>query len=247
MREMLTTRPKPKGRGKTDRYLNASRCVVAVDCIIFGFDGEHLKLLVVRRGFAPEKGKWSLVGGFVQPHEGIEMAASRVLKKLTGLEDVYMEQLQAFGDPGRDPVERTISVAFYALIDIHQYEKQLTDTGHPEWFLLKDIPPLIFDHDQMVTAAIAKLRAQALDQPVLFELLPQRFTLPMLQQLYERVLDRPLDKRNFSRKILSSGLLVKTSKKEKGSSKKGAFYYTLDKQKYRTSSSPLVNGFRADK
>jgi len=244
---MISSRHRSNGRTVSGRYLHATRCVVAVDCIIFGFDGEHLKLLVVRRGFEPERGKWSLVGGFVQPRESVEMAAARVLRKLTGLKDVYMEQLQTFGDPERDPVERTISVAFYALIDIHQYEKQLTDTSHPEWFHLKNIPSLIFDHEQMVAAAKAKLRAQALYQPVLFELLPHRFTLPVLQQLYESVLDRPLDKRNFSRKILTSGLLVKTDKKEKRSSKKGAFYYTLDKQKYRTSFSTLVNGFRADK
>lgn len=224
------------------RYPRAARYVVAVDCIIFGFDGKHLKLLLVRRGFEPEKGKWSLVGGFVQPRESVEMAAARVLKKLTGLEGVYMEQLQTFADPSRDPVERTLSVAFYALLDIHQYEQQLTEAGHPEWFLLNEIPLLIFDHTEMVTIAKAKLRAQAVAQPVLFELLPERFTLPILQQLYESVFERTLDKRNFSRKILSSGLLVKTGKKEKSRSKKGAFYYMLDKRKYRTSFQSIVNG-----
>ncbi len=233
---------KAKNSKAEGRYPRAARYVVAVDCIIFGFDGKHLKLLLVRRGFEPEKGKWSLVGGFVQPCESVEMAAERVLKKLTGLEGVYMEQLQTFADPSRDPVERTLSVAFYALLDIHQYEKQLTDVGHPEWFLLNDIPSLIFDHTDMVAIAKAKLRAQAVAQPVLFELLPARFTLPILQQLYESVFERVLDKRNFSRKILSSGLLVKTGKKEKSRSKKGAFYYTLDKRKYRTAFQSIVNG-----
>lgn len=232
----------PLARG---RYAHASKYAVAVDCIIFGFDGKHLKLLLVRRGFEPEKGKWSLVGGFVQPRESVEMAAARVLKNLTGLAGVYMEQLQTFGDPGRDPLERTLSVASYALLDIHQYEQQLTEAGHPEWFLLSDIPPLIFDHSEMVTIAKAKLRAQAITQPVLFELLPERFTLPILQQLYESVFERTMDKRNFSRKILSSGLLVKTGKKEKTRSKKGAFYYTLDKRKYRTSFPSIVNSLPA--
>ena len=242
IRDMITIQKKSGQQRESMRYTNAARYVVAVDCIIFGFDGEDLKLLLVRRGFEPEKGKWSLVGGFVQPGEGVEMAASRVLRNLTGLEGVYMEQLQTFGNPKRDPVERTLSVAFYALLDIHQYERQLTEAGHPEWFLLQDVPSLIFDHEQMVTIAKAKLRAQAAFQPVLFELLPQRFTLPVLQNLYESVFARSLDKRNFSRKILSSGLLVKTAMKEKSRSKKGAFYYTIDKRKYRTSFQSLVNG-----
>ena len=239
---MITTKTRAVGRQRNTQYLNASRYVVAVDCIIFGFDGEHLKLLLVRRSFEPEKGKWSLVGGFVQPGEGVETAAARVLRNLTGLEGVYMEQLQTFGDPSRDPVERTLSVAFYALIDIHRYEKQLSETGHPEWFALDHIPSLIFDHERMVEIAKTKLQAQASFQPVLFELLPAQFTLPVVQSLYESVFERTFDKRNFSRKILSSGLLVKTSRKEKSRSKKGAFYFTLDKRKYRTSFRSIING-----
>ena len=132
--------------------------LVAVDCIIFGFDGQELKLLLIQRGFEPEKGKWSLMGGFVLPDESFENAATRVLKQLTGLEDVYMEQLQAYSDPKRDPMERTASVAFFNLVDIHKYEKQISHEYHAEWFPVKKIPAVIFDHKQMIENAKERLR-----------------------------------------------------------------------------------------
>ena len=216
-----------------ERYNLQQRYLLAIDSIIFGFDGKELKLLLIQRGFKPEKGKWSLMGGFVEPLESLEMAAARILKQLTGLNNVFMEQLSTFGNPNRDPVERTISVAYYSLIDIHLYEKQLSDDYHPEWFSLKKIPKLIFDHEQMVNIAKGHLRDKTTFQPVLFELLPEKFTLPALQNLYESVYEKEFDKRNFSRKILSSGLLVKLKGKEKKGSKKGAFYYKFDKRKYR--------------
>lgn len=224
-----------------ERYSRQQRYLIAVDSIIFGFDGEELKLLLIHRGFEPEKGNWSLMGGFVEPEESLEMAAARILKQLTGLSGVYMEQLHTFGSPNRDPVERTVSVAYYALIDIHQYEKQLSDNYHPEWFTLNKIPKLIFDHPHMVTIAKSKLRDKAAVQPILFELLPRKFTLPVLQNLYENVYGRKFDKRNFSRKVLSSGLLVKLRDKEKLRSKKGAFYYKLDKRKYKSQFNSFLN------
>ncbi|MBA4146421.1 MAG: DNA mismatch repair protein MutT [Cytophaga sp.] len=224
-----------------DRYLNQTRFLTAVDCIIFGFDGEELKLLLIHRGFEPEKDKWSLMGGFVQSNESLDEAANRVLKQLTGLKGVYMEQLNAFGHPERDAVERTISVAYFALIDIHQYENQLSDDYHPEWISLKKIPKLIFDHKEMVTMAKARLRYKAALHPILFELLPEKFTLPQLLSLYESVYEKQFDKRNFSRKVLSAGLLVKQKDKEKLSSKKGAFYFKLDKRKYKTNFHQILN------
>ena len=116
--------------------------LVAVDSIIFGFDGYDLKLLLIQRGFEPEKGKWSLMGGFVKPDETFEQAAERILKQLTGLTNIYMEQLHAFGSPDRDSLERTVSIAYFALVDIHQYEKQLSNDFHAEWVPLKKIPRL---------------------------------------------------------------------------------------------------------
>jgi ADP-ribose pyrophosphatase YjhB (NUDIX family) len=213
-------------------YPKVNRYPVAIDCIIFGFDGREVKLLLIHRGFEPEKGKWSLMGGFVEDRESLDDAAARILKNLTGLENVYMEQLLTFGNPKRDPVERTFSVAYFALIDIHQYETQLTDNYRPHWFSLKEIPKLIFDHSTMVELGREKLRFKATHSPILFELLPSKFTIPQLHCLYESVFNKRIDKRNFSRKALSEGLLVKLKDKEKSSSRKGAFYFKLNKKKY---------------
>jgi len=224
-----------------NRYPGETRVLVAVDCIIFGFDGNDIKLLVVQRGLKPEKGKWSLMGGFLQPHESLDQAADRILKKLTGLEGVYMEQLQTFSDPLRDPVERTLSVAYFALIDIHQYEKQLSADYHAEWFLLKKTPELIFDHKQMMEMAKKQLRYKAALHPILFELLPAKFTIPQLQILYEGIYDTTFDNRNFSRKVLSTELLIKQKEKDKANSKKGAFYYKLDKRKYKANFQAFLN------
>lgn len=215
--------------------------LIAVDCIIFGFDGNDIKLLLIQRGLKPEKGKWSLMGGFLQEHESLEQAANRILKKLTGLEGVYMEQMETFGEPSRDPVERTISVAYFALIDIHQYEKQLTTEYHAEWVPVKKTPELIFDHKKMVEEAQKRLRYKAALHPILFELLPSKFTIPQLQLLYEGIYDTPFDNRNFSRKVLSTELLIKQKEKDKANSKKGAFYYKLDKRKYKANFQAFLN------
>mgnify|MGYP001423470168 FL=1 len=223
------------------KYAKQTRILVAVDCIIFGFDGYELKLLLIKRGFEPEKDKWSLMGGFVQSDEKPEEAASRVLKQLTGLKDVYMEQLLVFGEPERDPIERTISITYFALIDIKKYEKQLSDDYRAEWFPLNRVPKLIFDHDQMVQHAKNKLRYKAALHPILFELLPEKFTIPQIMTLYEQVYDVELDKRNFTRKLRSTGLLVKQLDKDKENSKKGAFYYKLDKATYKEKFTKFLN------
>lgn len=222
-------------------YKNTDKILVAVDCIIFGFDGNTIKLLLIQRGFEPEIGKWSLIGGFISKQEDGEQAAKRVLKRSTGLEGVYLEQLLAFSVPERDPVERTISIAYFALIDIHRYEKQISDVYHAEWFSLNKVPKLIFDHRQMVDMARERLKYKAALHPILFELLPPKFTLPQLQCLYEGVYGTLLDKRNFSRKILSTGLLVKQKDKEKENSKKGAYYYKLDKKRYNAKFQSFLN------
>jgi 8-oxo-dGTP diphosphatase len=215
-------------------YASQSRTLTAIDCIIFGFDSKEIKILLIKRGFEPEKGKWSLMGGFVQPGEDLEEAASRILKRLTGLAGVYMEQVHTFGDPNRDPVERTFSIAYFALVDIHKYEKQISEDYHAEWFPLKKIPRLIFDHNEMVQMAREKLQYKAAFHPILFELLPEKFTLPQLHSLYEDIFNATLDKRNFSRKMHSAKLLIKLKEKEKDKSKKGAYYFKIDKKKYKS-------------
>ena len=159
------------------KYQNQTRLLAAVDCIIFGFNGQSLNLLLVQRAIEPEIGKWSLMGGFIQPKESPDTAAIRILKTLTGLEGIYMEQLHTFGEPLRDPIERTLSIAYFALIDIHQYEKQISDEYHAEWFPLNKIPNLIFDHTEIVKMAKEKIRYKAALHPIIFELLPKKFTL----------------------------------------------------------------------
>lgn len=223
------------------RYAGQNRLLVAVDCIIFGFDGENFKLLLIQRGFAPEKKKWSLMGGFVQHEESLDNAANRVLKQLTGLENVFMEQLHTFGDPNRDPAERTIAVAYMALIDIQKYEQQLSQDFHAKWFLLKDMPQLIFDHEKMVEMAKNKLKYKASMHPILFELLPEKFTIPQLQALYEGLYETEFDKRNFNRKVLSTGFMIKLDEKDKENSRKGAFYYKIDKAQYQDKFDDFLN------
>ncbi len=215
------------------KYQKQTRFLTAVDCIVFGFDGQKLNILLIQRAFEPEKNKWSLMGGFVQRDESADEAAARVLLKLTGLKGIYLEQFNTFSKPERDPIERTISIAYFALIDTHQYEKQITDEYHAEWFPINKIPDLIFDHQEMVRMAKDRLRYKAALHPILFELLPGKFTLPLLQSLFEGVYETDFDKRNFSRKLMSTGLLLKQKEKDKGNSKKGAFYYKLDKKHYQ--------------
>lgn len=222
-------------------YSKETKLYLAVDCIIFGFDGEELKLLVIKRGFEPCKGKWSLLGGFVSPTERVEDAAARVLKKLTGLEGIYMEQIHLFSEPQRDTQARTVASVFFALIDINKYKQQIQNDYHPEWFSINELPDLIFDHNEMVTMAKERLRYKAALHPLLFELLPNKFTIPQLQHLYEEVYDCKFDKGNFNKKILSTGLLVKLKEKDKLNSKKGAFYYRVDKKAYKAGFSLFLN------
>ncbi|MEP7277055.1 MAG: NUDIX domain-containing protein [Bacteroidota bacterium] len=215
------------------QYKNNDRFLLAIDCIIFGFDGRHLKGLFVKRRFEPQIDKWSLMGGFVRETESVTDAAGRILNELTGLSDIYMEQLFCFGDANRDPGGRVVSLAYFALIKIDDYNVGLMKTHNAYWFELNKIPKLIFDHKQMVKLARERLQQKVSNHPIGFSLLADKFTLPQLQSLYETIYETALDKRNFTRKILSLGILNKLKEKEKESSKKGAFYYTFDKAKYK--------------
>jgi 8-oxo-dGTP diphosphatase len=213
-------------------YKSQQKILVAVDCIIFGFDGSQLKALLIKRGFEPEKGKWSLMGGFVGKEENADEAAIRVLYHLTGMNNIYMEQLYTFSEIDRDSAGRVVSIAYFALINIADYSEQLQLEHEAKWFPLNKIPPLIFDHKKMVMKAKELLRQKVSSHPIGFELLPQKFTLPQLQNLYEAIYETPLDKRNFTKKMLSLGILNKLNEKEKTSSRKGAFYYVFDSVKY---------------
>ncbi|MEN1784823.1 MAG: NUDIX domain-containing protein [Bacteroidota bacterium] len=219
-----------------ERYQHVQKITHAIDCIIFGFDKGALEILLIERGFEPEEGKWSLAGGFVNKDEDVDAAAKRVLRTLTGLENVYLEQVKTFGRVDRDPVVRVISTAYITMILKSAYEKKkLTDFG-AKWFPLDDLPNLIFDHAEMVQTAMQALRIQIPNTPIALNLLPKKFTLPQLQRVYECILNQPIDKRNFRKKIFQMNFFVKLDEKDKTGSRKGAYLYFFDESLFNEDS-----------
>lgn len=215
-------------------YSEHEKFHVAVDSIILGYDedGRELKILLLKRNFQPAQGEWSLMGGFLKNNESVDQAAQRIVHRLTGLPDVYMEQLHTFGEVDRDPGARIVSIAYFALIKINASDLELVKTHGATWIPISSMPQLIFDHKEMIGRALKRLQVRARTQPIGFELLPDKFTIPQLQGLYEAIYNKPLDKRNFRRKLLAMDLLEKLEEKEKESSRKGAWYYRFDAQKY---------------
>ncbi len=217
---------------KHSHYQEFEKHYVAIDSIIFGFDEGKLKLLLIKRKFEPCKDNYSLMGGFVRENEGIDDAAYRILEDLTGLKTIYLEQLHSYGEVNRDTEARVISIAYYALINIADYDKELGQKHGAVWFPIDELPSLIFDHNEMVNKAMRRLKRKTIIEPIGFELLPEKFTLPQLQKLYEAIHQHPLDKRNFRKKILSMKVLTMLEEKDKTGSKRGAFLYKFDKEKY---------------
>lgn len=215
-------------------YSEHPRHLVAVDCIVFGYDilEKGIKLLLIKRSFEPAMGKWSLAGGFVREEESLDEAASRILYQLTGLRDVYMEQSFTYGEIQRDPGARVISASYSALIKIQDIDRKLKELNGAQWQSMARLPHLIFDHRNMVNRALNVLQMQVKVKPVGFALLPEKFTLVQLQNLYEAIYQREIDKRNFRKKILSMNLLEKLDEKERETSKKGAFYYKFNEERY---------------
>ncbi len=186
-----------------------ARAALTVDCVIFGFDGERMQLLFIKRALAPFQGTWALPGGFVHVDESVDDAAQRELQEETGITDVFLEQLYTFGQLGRDPRERVVSVAYFALVNRISHTLQAaTDAADAQWFAMQELPALAFDHTHIVEVALARLRGKLRYEPIGFELLPKKFRLSQLQSLYEAVLGQTLDKRNFRKKVLSYDLLV---------------------------------------
>jgi len=214
-------------------YSEHAKFHVALDCIIFGFDNDELKLLIHNRQFEPFKGDWSLFGGFLKPEESLDDAANRILFELTGLQKIYMEELQTYGNMDRDPAGRVLSVAYYALMPAHRDSEEYSRQSGATWVSLKELPELIMDHNGMVNSALRRLRRRTASQPIGFELLPAKFSLPQLQSLYEAIYQTSIDKRNFRKKIFSMDVLLKLDEKDKSSSRKGAYLYKFDKKKYK--------------
>lgn len=206
---------------------------IAVDCIIFGFNQKDLNLLLLKRNFEPAMGEWSLMGGFVQENESVDMAAKRVLAELTGLDNVYMEQVGTYGEPGRDPGERVVSVAYYALINVNEYDRELVQKHNAHWANVNKLPPLIFDHPHMVEQARLLMKQKVSREPIGFNLLPKLFTLTQLQSLYEAITGETIDKRNFRKKVAEMDFIEKTNEIDKSGSKRGAYLYKFNDKAYR--------------
>lgn len=213
-------------------YKDQEKFYVSVDCLILGFKNDKLYLLISKRKFEPLKGQDSLMGGFVRAEESLSETVSRVVFEYTGIQDVFMEQVGAYGEIGRDTGERVVSLAYYALIDIQSFDDQLCKVHDARWEELDKVGDLIFDHNLILNDTIEILRNKAATKPLGFNLLPEKFTLPQLQSLYEAIYQTPLDKRNFRKKILEMHILEKQEDKDKSSSKRGAFYYKFNKEKY---------------
>lgn len=210
-----------------------ARPALSVDCVVFGLDS-HLKVLLIERGLDPFKGSWALPGGFVEMDESLDEAARRELEEETGLRNIFLEQLYTFSAPNRDPRDRVVSAAHYALVRLSDHRLQAaTDATDARWFDVCQLPTLAFDHAEILQMAKERLQGKVRYQPIGFELLPKQFTLRQLQQLYEVVLERELDKRNFRKKILSMEILKELDEFESGVAHRAARLYRFDKTNYQ--------------
>ena len=216
----------------TTYYKEFQKVLLSVDCIIFGFDQNKLKILIGRRNMDPGRGEWSLYGGFVRNDESLDAAAQRTLLELTGLSNIYMSQVGAFGNIDRDPGERVVSIAYYALINVKDYSERLRKQHGVEWVNIEDIPQMYSDHNAMVAKARKLIQQKIKTNPVGFELLPELFTLTQLQRLYEAVNGEPLDKRNFRKRIKDMDFIEKTELIDKKTSKRGASLYRFNKKAF---------------
>ena len=216
----------------TTYYKEFQKVLLSVDCIIFGFDQNKLKILIGKRNMDPGRGEWSLYGGFVRNDESLDAAAQRTLLELTGLRNIYMSQVGAFGNIDRDPGERVVSIAYYALINVKDYSERLRKQHGVEWVNIEDIPQMYSDHNAMIAKARKLIQQKIKTNPVGFELLPELFTLTQLQRLYEAVNGEPLDKRNFRKRIKDMDYIEKTELIDKKTSKRGASLFRFNKKAF---------------
>ncbi len=214
-------------------YKDIQQIRLAVNCIVFAFNGTNLEVLLRNRNFPSDKGKWSLLGGYVKYEENLDDAPTRLLFDLTGLQSVHTKQVEVFGETKRNPTGRVVSITYRGLIVKEETCSQiLTGRNHLKWFTIDKLPNLIYDHKDMVISATCQLMEQVRISPIVFSLLPQKFSLPQLQRLYESILQEEIDKRNFRKKLAAMGFLIKLNEKDMSESRKGAFLYQFDREKY---------------
>lgn len=214
-------------------YSNNTRFLVSVDVIVFGYQERTLKVLLLQRDFEPYCGRLSLLGGFVREDESVDEAAQRVMQDLTGLsENYYLSQVGVFGDVKRDTAARVITCAYYALVNIDNCSKEMRLANQGYWERVDHLPPLIFDHADILQKAMTILRNKISNVPIGFNLLKERFTLRQLQDLYESILGEPIDKRNFRKRVAEMPFIVKTEEKDRKGSRRGAFLYTFNQEHY---------------
>ncbi len=206
-------------------YKSYPKFYVSVDCIIFGFAEGHLKVLIHQRPYEPGMGELSLIGGFVQSDESVDSSAKRILKEFTGLDNVYMQQLATYGEVERDPGERVVSIVYYALINVDNYDAHLSELHNAKWVDVEHLPTLCFDHNDMVQQARRTIGETIKNEPIGSNLLPRYFTLSLLQTLYESILGTSIDKRNFRRSISEKDYIKPTGMVDKVSSRRGATLY----------------------
>src|SRR5690606_33242772 len=218
----------------SDRFSNDVIEALSIDCLIFGFRNGGLDVLLIKHGEGISKGKWALPGGWIQYNEGIDDAAYRLLTSLTGVSNIFLEQLRAFGDVNRYPGKRVITIAYFALVNAENYSLSAGFTASDaRWFGIHDVPRLPYDHNKILKAGFQYLKHKVRHEPLGFNLLPKKFTLHQLQKLYEAILETELDKPNFRRKLLKMNLLVPCDEKQRDVSHRAAKYYRFDKRIYR--------------
>ena len=217
----------------TTYYNEYSKVLVSVDCIIFGFDEDELRILIAKRKLDPGRGEWSLYGGFVRNNESVDDAAKRVLFELTGLRNMYMRQVGAFGNVDRDPGERVISIVYYALKNVKDYDLALQEQYHTSWVNIEELPKLYSDHNIMIEKAREMMKSKISTEPIGFKLLPNLFTLTQLQKLYESIYGETVDKRNFRKRVNDMDFIEKTELIDKTGSKRGAFLYRFNNRAYK--------------
>ena len=206
---------------------------LSIDCLIFGFRNGKLQILLIKHGEGISQGKWALPGGFIRYSESVDDAANRLLKSLTGVSNIYLEQLRAFGDVNRYPTERVVTIAYYALVNPERYALSPGFTASDvKWFDINEVPKLPYDHNKILDFGFRYLKHKVRHEPIGFNLLPKKFTLHNIQELYEAILETELDKPNFRRKLLKMNLLMLCDEKQKDVSHRAAKLYRFDKKIY---------------